>query len=148
MTAIFMISMVVCISVILIICFRYSYKDNKVNENELILDKDTYDIVTSYLEKIIKYEAIYTVNVYMGKAMSDTIGASIELNNDEINEINQQVKTRVLQCISEPIRKYFIINFGEEWLLDYIKIYSTSMILGYSDLSITSLIYAKNNVNQ
>ena len=84
------------------------------------------------------------MNVYIGKTMSDTLGANIELTNDQIDEINQQVKVRVIQCISKPVLDYFISNFGEEWLLDYIKIYSTSMILGYSDLSITSLVYAKN----
>lgn len=127
-----------------------TFKNDKQNTDKYAqfkIDKDTYDIVISHLEKIIKYEAIYTVNVFMGKAMSDTIGASFELTNDEIDQINQQVKVRVIECISEPIRKYFIDTFGEEWLLDYIKIYSTSMILGYSDLSITSLVYAKNNTN-
>ena len=131
-----------CLSIVLIMCFKYFQEYDKYEG--LKLDKDTYDIVIDHLEKIIKYEAIYTVNVYIGKTMSDTLGANIELTNDQIDEINQQVKVRVIQCISKPVLDYFISNFGEEWLLDYIKIYSTSMILGYSDLSITSLVYAKN----
>lgn len=110
-------------------------------KDEFKIDKDTYDIAIKHLEKLIKFETIYKVNAEIGNTMSNSIGASIDMSNEQIESLNSSVKQRVLECLSPEMRDFFTNNFGTEWLLDYIRIYTLSMILGYSELSMTSLLY-------
>lgn len=137
------IMMILFIIIIGSLCLVWAVKDYKmqVNEDKFTIDKDTYDTAIVHLEKIIKFETIYITNAEMGNIMSSSIGATTELTNDQISDINNKVKVRVIECLSDDLRNYFIDNFGENWLLDYIKIYTLSMILSYSELSMTSLVY-------
>ena len=133
------------IAVLTIIGTRIKTYDEQNSDQNFAIDKDTYDTAILHLEKLIKFETIYIVNAKMGDVIGNSAGANTEMSNDQIEDVNVQVKQRVIECLSKPLRNYFIDNFGEEWLLDYIRIYTLSMILSYSELSITSLIYAREN---
>lgn len=130
----------ICAVVITVVASISNLKDY-YKKDELKIDKDTYDIAIKHLEKLIKFETIYKVNAEIGNTMSNSIGANIEMSNDQIEKLNSSVKQRVLECLSPEMREFFTNNFGTEWLLDYIRIYTLSMILGYSELSMTSLLY-------
>lgn len=134
--------MVAILAIILLICYQNNNKYYSEDNSKFKIDKDTYDISILHLEKLIKFETIYTVNAEIGNVMTQSIGASGEMSNDQIEAVNGKVQKRVIECLSDKLRDYFINNFGETWLLDYIKIYTLSMILSYSELSMTSLVYS------
>ncbi len=121
------------------------YCDNKNNREEYSLDKTTVKIINKHIEKVIQYESIYMIDCKLGENFSHDNGSLNELNNEQILEISNAVVNKVLQCIPDNMKLYYVKRFGAQWLAEYIKIYSMSFILNYANLTIESLSMIKKN---
>lgn len=107
------------------------------------ISKEITNVYFNQLDKMIQYEVIYLVDAKLGKNMSNVKGMSTDIDNDELYDLYVNVQTTVLENMSDIMRNYLFYNFGERWIYDYIKIYAMSMIINYTNLSITSIIMAK-----
>lgn len=116
---------------------------NIIEANKIILDKDTSKIFFKQLEKMIQYETIYAVDAKCGDMMSRSVGAIVELSNDEINDLYEEIQKTIMTNMSQKMKTYLYDNFGEKWIYDYIRIYTLSMLINYTNLSIESLTLAK-----
>lgn len=115
--------------------------DNR--KKEIKLDKDTYSIYFKQLDKMIQYESIYLVDAKIGDSISQSNGASADIPNEDVYNLYTDVCETVMNNMSDIMKKYLFDNFGEKWIYDYIKIYSISMLINYTNLSITSITTAK-----
>ena len=116
---------------------------NKKNDNKPLISPNLTKMYMDELTKMIQYMAIYKIDSYVGKTMSD--GSLISnIPNDQILDLSNDIEKSVHELILDTnMMKYLNNIYGEKWLFGYIKIYTLSMTLNYSDLSISKITSLK-----
>lgn len=133
------INTVLCWIVIGILIYVLIFKDKDNDEYYKKIDKDTAKIYEKELEKMIQYETIYEVSSAMGETYSSSMGTNI-IENDQLEEIREIICRKIITNMSTNMRNFLVETYGEGWYIDYIRIYTLSMLINYTELNISKII--------
>ena len=112
---------------------------NKKDNTIINLDEFTTKFYLDYLDTIIKYKTVYYVDNAFGEQFSITNKVSADIDNERISEAHEEIIIDIINKLSPKAKQYLDIVYGEEWLIDYIRIQTLSLLLNYTNLTIEKL---------
>jgi len=109
------------------------------------LDEYTTNFFITQLNNIIQYKAIYYIDSTFGNYFSNSKQITNDIDNEEIIEAHKKIIEEINNSISFKMKTYLIDVYGEQWLNDYVRIESLSLVINYTDKTIRSLTIEKFN---
>ena len=109
------------------------------------LDEYTTTFFITQLNNIIQYKSIYYIDSTFGNYFSASKQITNDISNEEINEAHKKIIEEINNSISFKMKTYLTDIYGEQWLSDYIRIESLSLVINYTDKTIRSLTIEKFN---
>jgi len=132
----------------LIICGLVVLAYHKDKASGIILDEYTTNFFIKQLDDIIQYKSIYYIDSAFGNNFSNKNSITNDIANEEIINAHDVIIKEINNSISPKMRLYLTDVYGHEWLEDYIRIESLSLVINYTDKTIKSLTIEKFNSQQ
>jgi hypothetical protein len=95
------------------------------------------------LKTMIEYETIYEIDVQFGNQFRDQKGITVDISNEDLYDTATEVQTKIISNISQTMLTYLSECYGANWIVDYIKITTLSMVLNYTDYTIYNIMREK-----
>lgn len=109
------------------------------------LDEYTTNFFIKQLNDIIQYKSIYYIDSVFGNNFSNQNSINNDIANEDILSAHDTIIENINNSISPKMKLYLTDIYGHQWLQDYIRIESLSLVINYTDKTIKSLTIEKFN---
>lgn len=139
--------MIITLIIAIIAVIYEIYSNNKniyKNTNDFRnIDKSTDKAYKSELNKMISYYTIYMIDSKYGETFSVNKSISDDLSISDLNELKTNIVKTIMESMGSNMKLYFILTYGDKWLVDFINISVLSLLINYTKLTIESIVNLK-----
>lgn len=136
-------SIITCITsifILLVLIYRVM-TTNKINRNNIniISSPELSEMYLNELNRMILYTVVYDVDVKFGNTFRDTRSITPDIENSELLDALEDSMTTIKKNMSNRMKEYLYITFGENWINNFIETQTLSIGLNYANLNIREL---------
>lgn len=121
---------IIIIEILIFTIFYMITNNNKRIESTTKVDNKITKMFFKQLDEMILIKTTFNIQSELGKKMSTSMNANIEIENSEVYDLYSNISKDIMDIIADSkMYKYLICIYGVKWIDEYVRFKALACVL-------------------